>query len=216
MSRVNGRWALPPRAPFYAIPEGVLRYLAEHTTPLEERIMHRILAGWRWKDTGLCAVSINHLAKAANTDRRSAKKALIHLFNKGVIDFFEHGRGKKPDISIRPLINRVAASQRAAKMHKLTPERAKNGQLVAKMHKCLSPGCTSCTPSTCTSGEPGVVHPDGKNQNLQKRAGAATTDRGSAASARNDDEEATRERLLNELRNIEAIENANAEKAANA
>lgn len=146
MSRVSDRWRFPPRAPFYSLPEGVLLWMAGNLTPLEERIMHRILAAWDWNGDSVQSISENAMAKQCATTRRSVSRALGSLADKAVIDFIEGTQGRPPEIAIKPLLRRLSGdAQLAASRHKLT-----RSQLAASRHKHLSPESTSEDAQTCT------------------------------------------------------------------
>ena len=185
MSKCNERWGLPSNAPFYTVPEGVMRFLAENTTPLEERIMHRILAAWNWKTSSDKRVSMSMIAAECSSTRRSVKRALHDLADRGLIDYWEEGQGSHPTLSIRPLITRVASTQRVAKGHKLSKRRlvsssdkshkgASGVRLVAKGHKKMARKDTSQAPSTCALPASGVTHPDRNYQILPEARGSVS------------------------------------------
>lgn len=121
---VQRRWKSPKDAKFLAVPEASLRVLADRATPTEERIMLRIIAGWRWDAGTLQPVSASHLAEVCGLSRRTVRRAIEALVDKQIIDKWERGHGLSPEVGIEPLIRLSRRREDGAKPHRLTKPRA--------------------------------------------------------------------------------------------
>ena len=168
---VQKRWRLPPQSPFYAVPERAL-FLLSTRPPLEERIMHRVLAAWRWGDGPTARVSAAHIAKLTKGSRRSVMRALRSLAEHGLVDMWEGSQGIPPEVSIAPFITRVMAHEPVAERHRLIARRKTNAKVaepVAGEHMHLSPEGTGEEPLTCALPASGVCT-QRKEPKVPKRA----------------------------------------------
>lgn len=132
MGKAAKRWGLPEDASFVTLPDILLRFMAQNLTPLEERVLTRILAGWDWRYAEeFQPVSVNLVARQCASTRRSVRRAMTDMTERGMLHEWQPPeRGVKTEFSIRPLLRAIPASRLGAERHRL--ERSRLG---AKGHK---------------------------------------------------------------------------------
>jgi len=105
---VRQRWGLPEGQTWTSIPDVVEDILvARGVTPFQERVFFRVIRAWRWDGAVEQAISETKLAGEVRSQRRHVRAALLGLADKGILSFFSMGQGKRPNVSIRPVIRLI-------------------------------------------------------------------------------------------------------------